>query len=98
MKSTSKSPETESKDVKSTGITRKVDGLGRVTIPAELRRTLNISEKDTLEIYVEGESIILRKYQPSCIFCSGVDDVMDFGGKLVCGKCVSSISAATAAR
>ena len=55
--------------VKSTGIVRKVDELGRVVLPIELRRTLNIDIKDSLEIYVENDSIILRKYEPSCIFC-----------------------------
>ena len=55
--------------MKSTGIVRKVDELGRIVLPIELRRTLDISEKDTLEIYVEGSAIVLRKYRPSCIFC-----------------------------
>lgn len=55
--------------VKSTGIVRKVDELGRIVLPIELRRTLDIAEKDAIEIYVEGTSIILKKYQPSCIFC-----------------------------
>lgn len=54
--------------MKSTGIVRKVDELGRIVLPIEMRRTLDIAEKDALEIYVEGENIILRKYQASCIF------------------------------
>jgi len=55
--------------MKSTGIVRKVDELGRVVLPIELRRTLDIAEKDALEIYVDEESIILKKYEPACIFC-----------------------------
>jgi transcriptional pleiotropic regulator of transition state genes len=51
-------------DMKSTGIVRKVDDLGRIVIPIELRRTLNIAERDSLEIYVEGPAIILKKYEP----------------------------------
>ena len=53
---------------KSTGIVRKVDELGRIVLPIELRRTLDIAEKDSLEIYVDGASIVLKKYQPACIF------------------------------
>ena len=55
--------------MKSTGIVRKVDELGRIVLPIELRRTLDIAEKDAIEIYVDGESIILKKYEPTCIFC-----------------------------
>ena len=55
--------------LKSTGIVRKVDELGRIVLPIELRRTLDIAEKDSLEIYMDGPSIILKKYQPACIFC-----------------------------
>ena len=58
--------------MKSTGIVRKVDELGRIVLPIELRRTLGIEEKDRIEFFVEGESVILRKYQPACIFCDRV--------------------------
>ena len=60
--------------MKSTGIVRKVDELGRIVLPIEMRRTLDIEEKDALEIYVEGESVILRKYQASCVFCDSVKE------------------------
>ncbi len=59
--------------MKSTGIVRKVDELGRIVLPIELRRTLDIAEKDCLEIYMDGESIVLKKYQPACIFCDEAD-------------------------
>ena len=62
--------------MKSTGIVRKVDELGRIVLPIELRRTLGIEEKDRIEIFVEGESVILRKYQPACIFCDNSKDLI----------------------
>lgn len=78
--------------MKSTGIVRKVDELGRVVLPIELRRTLNISEKDALEIYVDEENIILRKYEPACTFCGNAKDVKHFEGKNICPSCIEKIS------
>ena len=77
--------------MKSTGIVRKVDELGRIVLPIELRRTLDISEKDTLEIYVEGSAIVLRKYRPSCIFCDSTRDVFRFKGKNLCPRCLKEL-------
>lgn len=77
--------------MKSTGIVRKVDELGRVVIPIELRRTLNIGEKDALEIFVEGETIILKKYEPACIFCGQAKNVQHIKGKNVCPACIEEI-------
>jgi len=77
--------------MKSTGIVRKVDELGRVVLPIELRRTLNIMEKDALEIYVNGESVILKKYEPACIFCGNAQDVVHFKGKNVCETCIGDM-------
>lgn len=68
--------------MKSTGIVRKVDELGRVVLPIELRRTLGIEEKDPLEIYMDGPSIVLRKYQVSCVFCDSEKDIFSFRGKM----------------
>lgn len=79
------------KRLKSTGIVRKVDELGRVVIPIELRRTLGIDIKDPVEIYVDGENIILKKYQPACIFCDSADNVVTFKGKNVCMNCLREI-------
>lgn len=73
--------------MKSTGIVRKVDELGRVVLPIELRRTLDIDIKDSLEIYVENDSIILKKYEPSCIFCGSNESVREFKGKNICSNC-----------
>ena len=77
--------------MKATGIVRRVDELGRIVLPIELRRTLDITERDALEIYVEGSSVILKKYRPSCIFCDGVKDVSVFCGKNVCAKCLREL-------
>lgn len=77
--------------MKSTGIVRRVDELGRVVIPIELRRTLQIDEKDALEIYVDGEKIILKKYQPSCIFCGNAEGVKNFKDKNICQECMQDM-------
>lgn len=77
--------------MKSTGVVRRVDELGRVVIPIELRRTMEIAEKDALEIYVDGECIILKKYQPACIFCGNAKDVTNIKGKNICKSCLSEI-------
>ena len=69
--------------MKTTGIVRKVDELGRVVLPIELRRTLEIAEKDPLEIYVDGENIILRKHSEHCVFCGSDNSLVEFRGKLV---------------
>ena len=73
--------------MKSTGIVRKVDELGRIVLPIELRRTLNISERDSLEIYTEGSSIILKKFEEACVFCGDTKDVVSYKGKNICRKC-----------
>ena len=70
--------------MKSTGIVRRIDELGRIVLPAELRRTLNIGERETMEIFVDGSSIVLKKYSPTCIFCDSARDVVLFKGKNIC--------------
>jgi transcriptional pleiotropic regulator of transition state genes len=79
--------------MKATGIVRYLDGLGRVVIPMELRRTLGIGEKDPLEIFVDGERIILKKYAPGCYICGEVDGKLEtFYDRPICLKCVDEIS------
>ena len=78
--------------MKALGIVRKVDELGRISIPAELRRTLEIAEKDALEIFVDGDQVILKKYQPACIFCGDAKNVDNFKGKNICYKCFRELS------
>ena len=77
--------------MKATGIVRKVDELGRITLPIELRRTLNIDIKDPVEIFVEGEAIILKKYEPSCIFCGNAKDVVNYKDKNICKSCLKEL-------
>lgn len=79
--------------IKSTGIVRNVDELGRFVIPIELRRTLNIDEKDKLEIYVEDDRIILKKYMPSCAFCANAEDITVYKGKNICRECLAELAA-----
>ncbi len=77
--------------MKSTGIVRKVDELGRIVIPKELRNILNINEKDSLEIYVDGEHIILKKYEPACIFCDNAKDTIIYKGRIICPECIDEL-------
>ena len=77
--------------MKSTGIVRKVDELGRIVLPIELRRTMDIAETDAIEIYVDGASIILRKYEPTCIFCGDAKNVINYRGKNICPNCLKEM-------
>ncbi len=77
--------------MKATGIVRPVDPLGRVVIPVELRRNLNIKTDDALEIFVDGEFIMLKKYEPACIFCGNAKDVVNVRGKNICKNCLEEI-------
>jgi len=80
--------------LKSTGIVRKVDELGRIVLPKELRNTLNINEKDPLEIYVdEDNKIVLKKYEPACIFCGGMNGIVSYRGYNVCRDCQEKLAA-----
>ena len=74
-----------------TGIVRKLDQLGRIVIPKELRTTFDLKENDPIAIFVEGSDIILRKYQPACIFCNDATDVIQIEGKNVCRKCLKKM-------
>ena len=78
--------------MKSTGIVRKVDELGRIVLPKELRKMFDIDHKDPIEIYVDGDSIILRKFRPFCIFCGAKDELISFEGKHVCTECARKLS------
>ena len=78
--------------MKSTGIVRKLDDLGRIVLPVELRRTLQIEDKDPVEIFVEDDMIILKKYQPSCLFCGDAKDVISFKGRNICPNCLRELT------
>ena len=77
--------------MKSTGIVRKVDNLGRIVLPVELRRTLGIDIHSDVEIYVDGDQVILKKYLPCCIFCGDSKDVIYFKDKKICSKCLEEL-------
>ena len=78
--------------VKATGIVRKVDELGRIVLPIELRRTLGIEIKDSLEFHIEGNKIVLKKHENSCLFCGCEDSLVKYIGKTVCEHCVKKLS------
>ncbi len=78
--------------MKSTGIVRKIDALGRIVLPKELRTTFNIHEKDALEIFVDNSTIILKKYEPACMFCGSMDDIISFEGHNICRSCAKKIA------
>ena len=77
--------------MKSTGMVRRVDELGRIVLPAEIRQTMDIQSRDTLEIFTDDSRIILQKYQPACIFCGNADDIAVFKDKRVCGACLAKL-------
>lgn len=78
--------------MKSTGIIRRMDELGRVVIPIEIRNQFNIVEKDPIEIFVDGSSIVLRKFEPNCIFCGNTKELLTYNDKLICESCSKKIS------
>jgi transcriptional pleiotropic regulator of transition state genes len=80
------------KKMKYTGVVRRIDDLGRIVLPVELRRTMELDNGDSLEIFVEDNKIILKKYQPACIFCGNADDIAVFKGRNVCPACAKEMS------
>ena len=77
--------------MKATGITRQVDELGRFVLPIEIRRSLGIKVKDSLEIFIDDERIVLRKYEPACLFCGSADDIVYYEGRRICGECLAKL-------
>lgn len=82
----------ETAAMKSTGIVRRLDELGRVVLPAELRRTLEIKDRDEVEVYVENGRIILEKHHIGCLFCGASQELVSYQGKTVCRECISKMS------
>lgn len=78
--------------MKSLGIVRKLDNLGRIVIPIELRKTLGFADNEALEIFTEGDSIVLKKYETSCIFCGNSKNISTFKDKCICDKCIKEIA------
>ena len=77
--------------MKTTGVIRQLDSLGRIVLPIELRRTLDIGPKDMLEIFVAGNSVILRKYEPDCLFCGGSRELSPYRDKMICARCLKEL-------
>ena len=77
--------------MKSTGIVRKIDGLGRIVIPKELRKTMGLDEGTAMEIFVEEGRIIFEKYEKGCIFCGEMEETFEFEGKVVCKDCLDKM-------
>ena len=77
--------------MKATGIVRRIDELGRVVIPKEIRNKFDIFERDQIEIFVDGSSIILKKFEPNCIFCGNTENLLKYKDKMVCEKCSKEI-------
>lgn len=77
--------------MKSTGVVRKIDELGRLVLPSEIRQSMDIQTKDALEIFTEEGRIILQKYHPACIFCSNVDNIVYFNTKRICRECLNKL-------
>lgn len=79
------------REMTATGIVRKLDQLGRIVIPKELRDTFDLKVNDPIAIFVEGDDIILRRYQPACVFCNDATDIVQFGGKNICKNCLKKL-------
>lgn len=77
--------------MKATGVVRQLDRLGRIVLPVELRRTMDITTGDSLEIFVDGNMIVLKKYQPCCVFCMDAGNVKPYRGKLICERCLQEL-------
>ena len=80
--------------MKSTGVVRKVDELGRIVLPIEIRKMMDINVRDAVEIFTDGDRIVLQKYQPSCVFCANADNIVFFNGKRICEDCLKKIKEA----
>ena len=77
--------------MKSTGVVRKIDELGRIVLPIEIRKILDIKQKDAVEIFTDNDRIVLQKYQPACVFCNNTDDVIYFSDKRICAECLKTL-------
>ncbi len=78
--------------MKTTGIVRKIDDLGRIVLPSELRRTMDLNVRDEVEIYLDDDKVVLKKYEPACIFCAGTFNLVNYRGKNICMECISCLN------
>lgn len=78
--------------MKATGIVRRIDDLGRLVLPIELRRVMGIKEQDPVEVYVDDETIVVQKYVPTCLFCNSSKDIQVYKGRNICKECIEEMS------
>lgn len=78
--------------MKTTGIVKKIDQLGRVVVPREIRRSLMLEESDPVEMYLENGAVIIKPYKPNCIICGGADDIVLYKTKKICSDCVEGLT------
>lgn len=78
--------------MKSIGITRRLDDLGRITLPVEVRRKFDLNWHDAVEIYIDDDRVVLKKFNPCCVFCDEAGDVISFRGKRICAKCLALLT------
>jgi transcriptional pleiotropic regulator of transition state genes len=78
--------------MKSTGVVRKVEHLGRISLPSGLRRKLNFAKGDLVEVYIEDGMLVIKKHTPSCVFCQSVERLVEFEDRYICGKCVAKLA------
>ncbi len=80
--------------MKTPGLIRKVDALGRIVIPSELRQAMELQQGDALELYLEEDRLVMKKFAPACIFCGGIARLVTYEGKNICGRCVDILKQA----
>lgn len=78
--------------MKSAGVVRKIDELGRIVVPIELRKSLNIGKREAVEISLEGDSIMIKKFEPGCCLCGSTDDIENYNGNKICKDCINELS------
>ena len=78
--------------MKSLGIVRRIDELGRIVLPVETRKRLELEPKDPVEIFVERDRIVLKKYEPVCVFCGSAGDAIVWKDKRVCRRCLEGMN------
>ena len=79
--------------MKSTGIVREIDALGRIVLPKSIRKVYNLKDRDGVEIFTDGDMIILKKYAPFCIFCNEQENLIKYKDKNICKKCAEELAA-----
>ncbi|MBR6557962.1 MAG: AbrB/MazE/SpoVT family DNA-binding domain-containing protein [Clostridia bacterium] len=77
--------------MKSTGMIRKIDELGRIVLPIEIRKNMDIKEKDEIEIFIENDRIILQKHDPACVFCNSAEELFIYMDKPICKACLDKL-------